>query len=1411
MMSTSEENASISTELDSISGALKERIEDYRRKEDLSVNQKFFKFVGLFMKNSNVLGKESLSNADIKQIHKTVVMDIIYEQVHSAIEEMITSDKFKSDSAGSVFELYDTMVKRIIGRQNLLVALLEVMSYIVAFHAFLFTYLILDHMQDPDAWFYPRGLIYTSSMIFLASLNRLLERYAERTLTMISKKKSLIMTVLVYYKLLASDISFLESADNNLIYRAFYWDMEEYSNFQYNFIPVMIVPLILLLHITFYKYIVDSSFFYYGFSMLGKSVFLVILGAIRSSAFRKYRKILTKERETIYEWLVNAKSARFANMRERFMDKLRGIQESRTKVLNRLYNNYLTTYYLSKQAELLTPVIMVVLVVVRYYDRLVDGHKYDESYPESQFFKAPNLLTWFCVYIYYEGRLKKEIDQLDSFFRSRVSKTFYDQYFSNDSIINRALTVDSSLGIGEIQLQDCTVLMREQIIDKQDIASVFPGINSIEESESKRNISIASINNSATDQDINKRNYYFIKVIDNLTLKVASGERLCVEATKETLAITGFFRLLIGEAFVSKGSMRVNGNVSYFNREKMPFLEGKTIRDNILFGEEFNINRYESVLSTLRVKFDQYLGSDFYQVTESGLNLKSDDRLFILLSRFLYKNCNIYIAEDLFMDFNFVIVNPIFDRIMSGFFQGKTLIFMSNVPKVIGSSSLVLRLKSNYQYDVQPPNKSMLEKNENKNHPSKVFTTQGKIGNFIFIQNLSYVEELAIHKKLKQQKKEIKAKMMTNTNIVEKIAYGIYLTNKRRQEGTNIEELKEVTPTELMDFSLSFLKNKGRVRYLLFINLLVNCFHSLFLSLTEYYLLARFYDKAGHRIVLSVGLTDLITIVCLYLTSSAIGLIQVVVFKRLILDFIDKLNHASRSHIIDGSFFKLKRMRYHEMLSRVNEHLPCIEIKTFTLILMLCDSICSIFWYFLVLICVYSVVLPLILICLLVFAIIYTFRRLLPFYFKAISFAYHNQHKKDDFNFQLLSTILGYRISGCLKKLNTKFLKLSDNLARSENLANTDYKMMFTKVSALYTQIFCVGMIGILYLNVNSIGWNFVGPTRRAMIWGFVVTYRVFIKIEYFIRLLLEALGEILKVYKFWSFLPQSDRNFIKDTKPKYTYTYKPPDTDYSKPIILKNISLTLGYKPVLKQVNIKIRPMQRVGIVGFEGCGRSSIFDLLMGAKQEDPKENSDINLFGIKLEYVSKDNIRNQMHFMSAKPLMVEGTVRENIDLYGRFTDEVIIKILKELHIEKVLRQEALKNQIKISSEDVDEQKTQQREAFRHALNYARVSVDSGNIKKKQQPATKSNKVRPLAKPVLNNSSPTGRVPKQPQNKVIMNIKLDAAKEDVLHTKKVDIVIIEKLVVANEEEQSTARFLASGRDDGKIRDADASRLCVI
>ncbi|SPP81313.1 multidrug resistance-associated protein 4 [Drosophila guanche] len=141
---------------------------------------------------------------------------------------------------------------------------------------------------------------------------------------------------------------------------------------------------------------------------------------------------------------------------------------------------------------------------------------------------------------------------------------------------------------------------------------------------------------------------------------------------------SSFLNVLLGEVGIDKGEALVHGKVSYASQEPWVF-EG-TIRDNIVFVEDYNERRYKKVVKACGLERDMELLSrgDLTVVGERGVSLSGGQKARVSLARAVYRKADIYLLDDPLSAVDTHVGKHIFDRCIRDFLSNKIRILVTH-------------------------------------------------------------------------------------------------------------------------------------------------------------------------------------------------------------------------------------------------------------------------------------------------------------------------------------------------------------------------------------------------------------------------------------------------------------------------------------------------------------------------------------------------------------------------------------------------------------------------------------------------------------------------------------------------------------------------------------------------------------
>ncbi|KAF8526563.1 hypothetical protein BU17DRAFT_82663 [Hysterangium stoloniferum] len=145
--------------------------------------------------------------------------------------------------------------------------------------------------------------------------------------------------------------------------------------------------------------------------------------------------------------------------------------------------------------------------------------------------------------------------------------------------------------------------------------------------------------------------------------------------------------------------------------------------------------------------------------------------------------------------------------------------------------------------------------------------------------------------------------------------------------------------------------------------------------------------------------------------------------------------------------------------------------------------------------------------------------------------------------------------------------------------------------------------------------------------------------------------------------LPQEPPLLIESNRPP---AYWPSSSDNDSLIVVED--LVVKYSPelpsVLHGVSFSLKSRERVGLLGRTGSGKSTLAMSLLRFASTEPSSGR-ILIDGIDITTIGLHDLRSRLTLVAQDAVLFSGTIRENIDPFGDYSDEACLDVLSRVHL--------------------------------------------------------------------------------------------------------------------------------------------------
>lgn len=213
--------------------------------------------------------------------------------------------------------------------------------------------------------------------------------------------------------------------------------------------------------------------------------------------------------------------------------------------------------------------------------------------------------------------------------------------------------------------------------EETEVIDLLPRRNITNESKAPKCVRVQSVCASWNNDDV--QSSFRMKNID-----LESTDRgLCCIVGPVGSGKSTVLNMIIGELGILEGTIHINGNLSYAAQE--PWLFEGSIRQNIVFVEEFDEKRYYEVIKVCALDRDisMFPYGDLTIVGERGVCLSGGQKARINLARAVYKHADIYLLDDPLSAVDTHVGKHIFEQCLRDYLSDKIVFLVTHQLKVL--------------------------------------------------------------------------------------------------------------------------------------------------------------------------------------------------------------------------------------------------------------------------------------------------------------------------------------------------------------------------------------------------------------------------------------------------------------------------------------------------------------------------------------------------------------------------------------------------------------------------------------------------------------------------------------------------------------------------------------------------------
>ena len=193
------------------------------------------------------------------------------------------------------------------------------------------------------------------------------------------------------------------------------------------------------------------------------------------------------------------------------------------------------------------------------------------------------------------------------------------------------------------------------------------------------------------------KNVKFDVTLKNINLEIKPGEILGIigeVGSGKSSLLQAILNCLILLNPKDCDGIHINGTMGYASQ--IPWIQNDTIKNNILFFNKYDPEKYDEILEKCQLKYDldNFEGKDLTEIGEKGVNLSGGQKVRVSLARMVYSNPDIYLFDDPISALDANVGKKIMKELIIKYLAGKTRVVVTHALQYLKYMDRIIYMKS---------------------------------------------------------------------------------------------------------------------------------------------------------------------------------------------------------------------------------------------------------------------------------------------------------------------------------------------------------------------------------------------------------------------------------------------------------------------------------------------------------------------------------------------------------------------------------------------------------------------------------------------------------------------------------------------------------------------------------------------